>query len=142
MSPMVRSIFAVVGGIIMAMVVVMLVQGVSLKLYPLPEGIDLNDKNAFVEYIRTLPIGAFLLVLASWFVGPAAGSLVAGTMARRSPFLHAAPIAVLFLAASIFNMSALPHPSWFWLPGILASPLGAACGAWFALPSRVQNSVP
>lgn len=138
MNPMLRSVVGVVTGVLLAAIVLALIQVASLIMYPLPEGLDHNDPNAFAAYMAGLPMGAFIIVLVSWFVGPLVGGSVSGFIAGRSEMLHAVPIAVLFLLASVYNMATLPHPMWFWAPGLLASPLGAWLGA--ALVARMRLS--
>lgn len=141
MQPIARSVFAVVGGILAAGIVVMLIQMVSFVLYPLPEGLDPTNNEAFIAHVRTLPAGAFLIVLASWFIGPMVGAIVAGVMARGSALRHAIPIGLVFLVAAIFNLLAIPHPMWFWAPGLLAGPLGAWMGAGLVTRRQASRAV-
>ncbi len=125
MHPVLRSVIAVVAGAVVSAVVISLVEMVSSKMYPLPEGMDPNDLEALKKHVATLPAGAFLMVLTAWFLGTLTGGVVACLIARRRSMVHACVIAVIFLAAAVFMMLVLPHPAWFWAPGVLVFPTAA-----------------
>jgi hypothetical protein len=127
---MFRSIVAILLGFVLAGLVTLLIQIPSYVLYAPPQGFDLNDTEALRAYAATLPPGAFLIVLLSWFAGAFSGAWLAARIARRAPLAHALAIGVIQLAAGLYNLLTLPHPTWFWVAGVLAFPVAAvAAGA-------------
>jgi hypothetical protein len=126
---MVRSIVGVVVGFLVANVVTWAVELLSLLVYPLPAGLDMNDTEAVRTYIGTMPSGAFPFVLLAWFAGAFCGAWLAARIARRAPLAHALAIGVIQLAAGLYNLLTLPHPTWFWVAGLLAFPVAAVAAA-------------
>ena len=116
----VRSILAVVIGLVVSMASITLIHGIGQRLYPLPEGVDPNDMEKLKELIPTMPIGALIMVVLAWesgaFFGGAAGALIAG----RGRCWHAGIIGGLVLAATIANLWMLQgHPDWMIVAGLL-----------------------
>ena len=94
------------------------IQWISDATHPIPIEV-LNEDNAqMAEWIKTLPIGALLIVLFSW----CAGGLIAGYVARRlSPNRNSRPGIIasgLLTVATILKLMMSPHPLWLWFAGI------------------------
>ena len=115
-----RSALAVVVGALVAGVLIAAVEGISSAIYPLPPGIDLHDHEAMRQHIHSLPVGAFLFVLAAWAMGSFGGSWVAARLATRARLTHGLIVGALFLLAGMMNLIMIPHPWWMWAGGILA----------------------
>ena len=115
-----RSVLAILAGAIVAGVLIALVEATSSAVYPLPPGFDLHDHEAMRQHIHSLPIGAFLFVLAAWAIGAFAGSWVAARIATRARLGHGLAVGALFLLAGVLTMLSIPHPWWMWVGGILA----------------------
>lgn len=125
-NPMLKNLLNLAAAIFFAMLLQSLFEFAAHRLYPLPEGINPQDKAAIAAAVAKLPVTAFLLVGFAWLLGSVAGGWV---VARQIAFPHT----ILFLgilsgiriASGVANMLMIPHPTWFWLVGILA--LGAGC---------------
>jgi hypothetical protein len=115
-----RSVLAVLAGAIVAGLLIAVVEATSSAIYPLPPGIDLHDHEAMRQHIHSLPIGAFLFVLAAWAIGSFGGSWVAARLATRARLGHGLAVGALFLLAGVLTMLSIPHPWWMWVGGILA----------------------
>jgi len=115
-----RSVLAILAGAIVAGVLIALVEAMSSAVYPPPPGIDIHDHEAMRQHVDTLPIGAFLFVLAAWAIGSFGGSWVAARLATRARLRHGLAVGALFLGAGVMNMLMIPHPWWMWVGGILA----------------------
>lgn len=129
MSPLVRSVLAVLAGLMAAFIAIMVVQQLSAMLYPWPAGADPTDPAVLKAFISTLPPGAFLIVLLGYLLGALSGGYLAARLAPSRRSLHAGIIAVLLLVASIMNLTAIPHPTWFMGANLIivaAAPLLAA----------------
>lgn len=108
-----RSVSSVILGIVVGGVLVGLIEGVGHQFYPPPAGLDLNDRDAMAALIRSMPLGAFLSLLAAYAIGPLVGGWIAARLAGRAPMAHALAVGGVFLAASIGNLALIPHPAWF-----------------------------
>ena len=135
MSPLLRNVLAVVAGLAAAVAVVAVVEGLSARVFPLPEGLDYSDRTAMAEAIGNLPAGAFVFVVAAWGLGALAGAAVATGISRRVGPGYL--IGVLLLAAAVSNLLMIPHPGWMWAGGIVVILLGTMVGSRLAARQRV-----
>jgi len=129
MTPLSRSILAVLAGTMAALIAIMVVQWVSAMVYPPPPGFDPNDREALKALVASLPLGGFLLILSSYLLGASLGGYLAARMAPSRRPVHAGIIALLLVVASVLNLRAVPHPPWFWGANLIivaAVPLLAA----------------
>lgn len=115
---MIRSILAVLAGLMVFFIAVTVLQGMMVQLYPLPAGIDPNDLEALKRALMGMPAGAFAVLLAAYAVGAMCGGAVAAAVAGRRKMLHAAIVGGLTMLAGIANFARLPHPSWVVLVGV------------------------
>jgi hypothetical protein len=77
-----RSIGAILGSVLVGVIVIAAVEALSTVIYPLPAGFDPKNTEAMRAHIASLPIGAFLFVLAAWGLGSFTASWMAGRRAR------------------------------------------------------------
>jgi predicted MFS family arabinose efflux permease len=87
-----------------------------------------------------VPAGALLLVLLARGVGTFAGGWLAARLAPRAPLSHAMIVGLILLAAGVMNMVMLPHPLWFWFPGVALFLPAAYAGAKLAAPGRAGDA--
>jgi hypothetical protein len=109
---MFRSVGAIAAGIVVAYVTVVLINLLNHALFPPPVGLDFSDPDAIRPYLATLPIGAFLLILASSVVAAFIGTLLACYIGRGNPLLYGGVVGGFILAATIANFILIPHPYW------------------------------
>ncbi len=108
-----RGIAATAAGFAVGIVSIMAVQALGVLLYPLPPDLDLADPEALARVIRDAPVGALLMVEASYAAGSLAAGVTVGLLARRRAFLPAGVIGGLLTVAGFANLAAVPHPAWF-----------------------------
>lgn len=121
-----RSVLAVGAGLGLSVAVVGGVEALSSRLFPLPEGLDYNDRTAMTTAISQLPAGAFVAVLVAWGLGALAGSFAAVYVSGRDALGYL--IGVLLGAAATANLLTIPHPSWMWGGAAILIPLGTVIG--------------
>ncbi len=118
MSPSFRRIFAVVAGVVVAVVIVMLINHLADALSPQPPGVDLERA---IEEGDLPTVINFALVLGGWLVAAwAGGSVASRTGHERGPLLL---YTGLFTAFTVTNLVNAPHPTWMWVGGLLGVPL-------------------
>lgn len=108
-----RAIAATAAGLAVAMVLIMAVQALGIRLYPLPADVDLADPAVMARIVRDAPVGALLMVELSYAAGSLGAGIVVGLLARRRAFLLAGVIGGLLTVAGFANLAAIPHPAWF-----------------------------
>jgi len=109
---MLRNVLAFVIGVVTAFVTVWLVNKVGHIFYPPPAGLDFSNPEAIRPYLATLPMGAFLFILASSVVAAFDGTLVACFIGTAQTRLFGAVVGGFVFAASVANFIAIPHPLW------------------------------
>lgn len=125
---MARGVFAMIAGVVLAVILTMIVERIGHAVYPPPTDIDFSDVAAMNEYVRNLPFGALVFVWAAWITGAFGGGLLACFIAKSRPFVFAAGVGGLILFATAYTLVTIPHPFWFSLcsvVGIVVSSLAA-----------------
>jgi carbon monoxide dehydrogenase subunit G len=121
-------IVAVLGGVVAGGLCVGLIEWCNSLMYPMPEGLTMDDREGMRQWVSTLPTSAFVVLPLAW----GAGCLVAAWIARRiAPGRGAWPAVIasgVLTTATIFNLANLPHPSWLWPIGIGACLTGGVVG--------------
>ena len=115
MSPIVRSVMAVLVGCVAAFFHIGAIESLNYLLYPPPEGLDPSKPETLAAYMKVIPTGALVIVLVAWMVGTFAGSWITSRLAPAPKRNHGLVIGVLLMLAAIGNMRAFPHPIWMWV---------------------------
>jgi hypothetical protein len=129
MNPVVRSVLAVVGGMLVAFVLIALVQVIGMRVYPPPSGLDPANPESIKAAMAMVPLGALLFVLLAYAAGSVAGGWVAARFAPSGKMMHAMIVAALLVGAGLVNLLSIPHPAWFWVASNAIYLLGAWSGA-------------
>lgn len=127
---MLRSIGAVFAGMLAAALVVGLVESLSHAIYPSPVGLDPTDKVAMEAYMRSLPTGAFIMLLVGWFDGTMVGAFLATLMTGGRERWPSLAVGGAMLSGALFTMMQIPHPPWVAMVGIALFFPAAAAGRW------------
>lgn len=128
-----RLVLAILGGVLVAGLVVYLVEAAGQLMYPPPAGLDMRDRDAMSAYVSQLPSGAFAIVLTAWILGALAGSWVAVRIAARPAVWPGLVIGGLLLLGVASNVMTVPHPVWMVVAAIVAIPAAAYAGARLAI---------
>ena len=112
---MIRKILAVLVGVVAGGAFNMALVTVSHAAYPLPEGLDPNDFDAFRAHVEAngMPTGALVIVLVAHAGGSFVSGFVCGLIAMRSWYLAAAMLGLLWTCGGIAMLMMLPAPTWF-----------------------------
>ena len=132
-----RGIIAVLAGIVVSVAVVLIMEAISVSLFPPPRELQVASPEVMKEYIARLPAGAFALVIAGSSLGTLAGGTVAALMARERPYFFAGIVGAANFVVSVLNMLSFPHPVWFMVTVLVLIPVCALAGAFAA--SLVQG---
>ncbi len=123
-----KSLAAVVAGIVTALVGLIAVEAMSAVLHPAPPGIDLSNIEACKAHVARYPAGVLALCGAAWGLVAFASAWVATRLGTSRHLAHGLSVGTLLLAAAIFNMAMLPYPAWFWL-NLIVLPAAFVYGA-------------
>jgi hypothetical protein len=128
LSPFIRNVIAAVVALILAFGIVMLMENFASRIHPLAAGIDATDPEQLKRALEAgqVPFSKLFLVMAGWLLAAYTGGTAAWRLSRQTgPVLV---FTLIFTAAIFMTLSAMPHPTWMWLGGLLAAPLMALGG--------------
>lgn len=121
-------------GVLAGGTVVAAIEGVSSLMYPLPEGLDVNDREAMAAHVATLPTAAFLFVLSAWSAGAWVAAVVSRLVTPERGMVPAIVAVFLLWLGGLANLLMLPHPIWMWPVGLSAFPVFGWLGILVTTP--------
>ncbi|MHC9086583.1 hypothetical protein ACYX7E_16345 [Luteimonas sp. RIT-PG2_3] len=122
---MLRTVLAILAGLLVAIVLMLAIEWLGMTLFPLPPGTSLQTEEDLVRLMDTAPAAKLALVLLGWCIASVAGSWVAARIARQHRRVAALAVGALILCGVVLNVASLPHPMWMTVAG-LALPLPLA----------------
>ena len=125
---MIRTMFSVMLGMVVAMMVMLGLEFVGAWLVPMPTG-QLGNEADLAEIVANAPTAKLVWVLAGWLLAALCGGWVAARLARVRRMGAAIAVGVLILLGVVLNAWMLPHPLWMLLAGLVGPiPLAWAGG--------------
>lgn len=110
----VNYILPVVAGTMSGMMLTVFGEMSIHHLYPPPVGISLENKVALAEFIASMPVKAFMLLLANYAVCSFIAGIVATIVAGRNTKIPAIIVGMLISLCAIYNIVKMPsQPMWF-----------------------------
>jgi hypothetical protein len=124
MKTALRTFAAIVAGLLVALLLVVAVEGFSAVVHPLPEKFG-GTPEEMCRHVERYPPWVLAVVVPAW-----AGTAFAGVwIAQRIGNLVSSTfVGLLLIAAVAFNESMLPYPTWFKIGNLLAVPAAAILG--------------
>jgi hypothetical protein len=139
MPATIRSALVLLAGVVAAVVVVMLMDGIVGRIYPLAPGIDLRNPENMRQAIAALPAAAFVLLVVGWALAAGVGAYIAARFATHARATHGLIVALFVLVATASNLARIPHPVWMWPAAIILIPLaGWTATSLIARSKRVE----
>ncbi len=113
-----RRIFGVILGFIVASAVMMLVEFTNGHFFYPGLGAaakQVKDTAQMKALMASAPTGALVVVIVGWLLGSIAGGWAATRIARSESTAPAISLGLLLTLAGISNNLMLPPPTWFWV---------------------------
>ena len=129
---MLRTLLAVVAGVITAMLLMFALEAVGLMLFPPPAGLQINNEADLALLLEMSSTGKKLWVVSGWALASLAGGWVAARISRRHPRGAAVAVGTLIVVGVVMNAMAIPHPLWMNALGVLLPLPMALLGARLA----------
>lgn len=112
---MLRNIAGVVLGLIVGSIANMALISLNVSLFPMPDGTDMQDPEAFQAYIAALPPAGFLLPFLAHFAQVLVGGLVAAKVGRGAPAVLVGIVGGLTVLGTLINNFTIHPPAWTWI---------------------------
>lgn len=136
-NAVVRNVVAVIGGILVATLVVFVVEGAGHAVFPPPEGLDLSNPADQARLMELVRIEAKIAVVVAWFLGSLAGACTAIAISRR--VLMAWIVGLVIALLSVWTTQMFPHPDWMLAAGAVL-PLVAVLVAKRLMAGRIVSA--
>ena len=136
---MARNFVAVIIGLTVAGAIVWTIEMANYNMHPLPPGLDVTDKEAMTEYIKTLPAMAYVMVVLAHIFGSIGGAWVASIVAASHERKISIGIGLFLLVMGAINLLMIPHPAWFMVIDLLVYIPGALLGYSFYNMRKTKN---
>lgn len=109
-SPLMRNIVAVFGGLIVALLVIMIVEAIGRASFPPPPGLGPAGAGSQARLMELMPIEAKIAVAAGWFLGALAGACTAIAVSNR--VFPAWAVGLVIALLGVWTTRMFPHPDW------------------------------
>ena len=121
-NPMVKSILAVLAGVVTAFIVVALAEGAGHAIFPPPVGLDITNPEHQARIMHEIPTGAKVAVVVAWFLGALAGAWVAIRISGTA--ISGWVIGIIMAALSVWTTQLFPHPIWMVIAALVLPCVG------------------
>jgi hypothetical protein len=128
----VRSILAILVGVVVAIVVISSAEFSNFIRFGPPNttaeefrALMETDKQKVADWVKTLPPAAMVMLVVGWAFGAFLGGAVAALIAGRARGWHAGIIGAIILISTIINFFRMKityevsHPDWVIITGLL-----------------------
>lgn len=116
---MLRTLLAIVAGLITAMLVIFGVEAIGLLLFPPPAGMTLESEADLAKLVAMSSSAAKAWVVFGWALGSFVSAWVAARISARHRRIAALAVALFIVAGTVMNAMVIAHPLWMNLLGIL-----------------------
>jgi len=136
MAKILRSLAAIIAGMIVALVFVVAVELVSAVVHPVPPDFQ-GTQEEMCRHVERIPPWVLALVVPAWAGTAFAATWVSGRIGNRTCALC---IGLLLTAAVVFNVSMLPYPMWFKILVVVAIPAASWFGSRLSIRRKAIGS--
>ena len=110
----VKMLGAFLLGMVVGMIANMVLIQLNMSIFPAPEGMELNDMEAWKSFAATLPPAAFLIPVIAHLAQAFLGGWVAARIAPAHVMGIALTIGGVSMLGGIMNLINLAPPAWMW----------------------------
>ena len=108
-----KGILPIFAGMATAMLVIFLMEFISHSVYPIPQGVNLKNKEDLIAMINGMPLGAFCFILLGYAFGSFSGGLVAAMLSTEKRIRTSLIVGTVVMLGGVMNIIMIPHPMWF-----------------------------
>ena len=135
MKAVLRSLAAVLAGLLVLFVLTVAVEAFSAVVHPFPEGFG-GTQEEICQHVERYPQWVLAVVIPAWAVAAFASTW---TAARIGNLYSSAIVGLLLLAALVCNISMLPYPTWFKIANLLVIPIAVFAGSRISTRRQSQG---
>lgn len=134
-----KSLIAVIAGVIVGGVVVFLVEGLGSSALAALTGIEPITAQGAAALATVRPTESLLVVVLAYVLGPLSGGYIAARLAPTKRYYHAIAVGAIQLIFGVVTLALFPHPEWFWVATLVVFIPAALAGAALARRGRRRS---
>lgn len=134
-----KSLIAVIAGVIVGGVVVFLVEGLGSSALAALTGIEPITAQGAAALATVRPTESLLVVVLAYVLGPLSGGYIAARLAPTKRYYHAIAVGAIQLIFGVITLALFPHPEWFWVATLVVFIPAALAGAALARRGRRRS---
>lgn len=128
MATVLRLFGSIVAALLVALILVIAVEGFSAVVHPLPPDFG-GTAEEMCQHVERYPAWVLAVVVPAWAGTALISTWIAGHLGNLGAAIF---VGMLLLAAVAFNVAMLPYPLWFKVVILIAMPLGSVAGAYWS----------
>ncbi len=117
---MLRNVLSVIAGLVVSFIIIILGEGITHHIFPLPATVNINDPETVKTYISTAPASFHLTILFIYAIASLVGSFVSSIITIDKKMSKAMTVGGILMGLGIFNLVTLSHPLWAIIMGLIA----------------------
>jgi hypothetical protein len=115
---MINKVFSFGAALLAANFIIMLIEALSVYLFPLYPDSSLNDIVKIEQYTQKTGTHAMLIVLLAYVIGSFTGGLVLRLLSKEFNKFIAIRLGLVLMFLGLFNLLSFSHPVWFWITSL------------------------
>lgn len=132
MNAVLRSIAAILAGLVVLFTLLIAVEFFSAVVYPPPKDFG-GTKEEMCRHVEQYPAWVLAAACPMWAFAAFASTWIARKIGNVT---SAAIVGLLLLAALAFNISMLPYPIWFKIANLIVIPTAVFAGCGLLFPQK------
>ena len=137
---MINKVFSFGAALLAATFIIMLIEALSVYLFPLYPDSSLNDIVKIEQYTQKTGTHAMLIVLLAYIIGSFTGGLVLRLLSKEFNKFIAIRLGLVLMFLGLFNLLSFSHPVWFWITSLTSYVPFTLIGYNLFKPKPIINS--
>jgi hypothetical protein len=136
MKTVLRTVAAILAGLVVLFILTIAVELFSAVVYPLPRNFG-GTREEICLHIARYPYWVLAVVVPAWATAAFVSTWTAGKIGN---LYSTAVVGMLLLAALVINVSMLPYATWFRVASLLAIPAAVFAGIRLSAPDKTPDA--
>jgi hypothetical protein len=130
MKAAIRTVAAIVLGMLTAIVLIVALELIEPIVYPPPPGFDSNSPEQMRDYVALTPQWFLVVGVILWALTACVSTWLARKIGNRYASIV---VGLLLMAMLVLNIALAPYPAWFKVAVLVAIPLAIVAGGRLAI---------
>jgi hypothetical protein len=115
-----QYVLPVIVGAMSGMILITLGQKGIYIIYPAPANTDFYDSDSLAQYIKLLPLNAFILFLINYAICSFLAGIISTLVAKRESIRPPLVVGFVLTLSGLYYIFTMPQPGWYSLATMFA----------------------